>query len=449
MNHRVLDTGRFYGEVAEPWQETRLFRGFRNRKKYAYIELPRGHDKTGAAAWDALYSLLAHGPGQRIYAFAGDRDQARLFLDAIRGYLWRRQELSPGVVVQSNRVMVPERDSVITVESSDVPSSYGIKPTRLYLDELHAWRDEELFASLLSASGKIPRCKVIVTTNCGHDKTSFCYRVRETARQSDHWYFFSAHGWLATWVSADWIESQRQILSEASFRRLILNEWVGGTGQFVHPSLVDACVDPDVHPRRHSSQNRVAIACDLGITRDNTAIAVVEQQDNGSHRLVWMDVFCGSEAEPVNVRDVENTVLSLTRELPQAETLVDPWQMQGFLQDCDDDRVQPFTFSGKTLNELTSNLRWLVNVGRLKWYPDAGRVTAPDQDIDLAEEMKNLVVREMSYGSRIDHGPGHKSDRCMALAMACWHLTLSDRNPKPAAPPLFSLALVSDSTLGR
>jgi hypothetical protein len=79
MNHRVLDTGRFYREVAEPWQETRLFGGFRNRKKYAYIELPRGHDKTGAAAWDALYSLLAHGPGQRIYAFAGDRDQARLF----------------------------------------------------------------------------------------------------------------------------------------------------------------------------------------------------------------------------------------------------------------------------------------------------------------------------------------------------------------------------------
>jgi len=68
-NERVLEDGRKYGDVAEPWQ-LELDRALIENPR-TYLEFPRGHDKTGRLASHALVWLL-EGSNKLGYAAGGD-----------------------------------------------------------------------------------------------------------------------------------------------------------------------------------------------------------------------------------------------------------------------------------------------------------------------------------------------------------------------------------------
>ena len=52
--------------------------------------------------------------------------------------------------------------STLTVLASDAPSAYGLRPDWIAVDELAEWRRRELWDSLWSATGKRPRCRMLV-----------------------------------------------------------------------------------------------------------------------------------------------------------------------------------------------------------------------------------------------------------------------------------------------
>jgi hypothetical protein len=72
--------------------------------------------------------------------------------------------------------------------------------------------------------------------------------------------------------------------------------------------------------------------------------------------------------------------------------------------------VQEFSFGSGNQSKCAELLLTSIRNRRVKVWPDES----------LADEMTTLVVREMSYGWRVDHQPGKHNDRAVCVMMALW-----------------------------
>lgn len=189
----VLADGRTAGDglAADPWIGERLLapilavdeRGL-PRYRLAYVELPRGHWKSGGIAAIATAEAALY-PDTDVVVGAADTDQARIILENVGGYLHRNPELGALFTVRRDEFQTTG-GSRIRVISSDAPSAYGLGGThrrfRVICDELTAWRSDDLWVALASASGKVENAQVVVLSNAGFDaERSWQWAVRRTA----------------------------------------------------------------------------------------------------------------------------------------------------------------------------------------------------------------------------------------------------------------------------
>lgn len=90
---------------------------------------------------------------------------------------------------------------------------------------------------------------------------------------------------------------------------------------------------------------------------------------------------------------------------------MDPWQAKSTLERFQYvARIEPFTFTGGHIDEMTRNLYALAHSGQLELFPDPG----------LERELLDVQVIEKEYGLRIDHRRGMHDDRVIALGMASY-----------------------------
>ncbi|MGH3053938.1 MAG: hypothetical protein ACRDL7_03050, partial [Gaiellaceae bacterium] len=147
----VLADGRTVGEglVSDPWIRDRLLvpilavdEAGLPRYRLVYLELPRGHWKSGGAAAIATAEAALH-PSTDVVVGAADTEQARIILENVAGYL--RLNAALGALFTSRRdEFFTEAGSRIRVISSDAPSAYGLGGThrrfRVITDELTTWK---------------------------------------------------------------------------------------------------------------------------------------------------------------------------------------------------------------------------------------------------------------------------------------------------------------------
>ena len=83
-----VEDGRRWIDAAHDFQRADVLAVLEDRERpYHWISRPRGGSKTTDAGALALAWLLTGEPGARYYAAAGDRDQARLLLDAVERFI--------------------------------------------------------------------------------------------------------------------------------------------------------------------------------------------------------------------------------------------------------------------------------------------------------------------------------------------------------------------------
>ena len=138
----VLDSGALWGETATDWQRedaAALLDHSPDAPRLHFLTRPRGGSKTTDLAAVALAALVAQAPTRSTsHAFARDRDQAALLLDALSG-LVARTGLGGLVDVGSWSVTVRESGARLAVESADAASAYGHLPFLVIADELAQW----------------------------------------------------------------------------------------------------------------------------------------------------------------------------------------------------------------------------------------------------------------------------------------------------------------------
>jgi len=419
----VLSDGRRVGDAvgADPWITTSMLQPVfavdadgLPLNKLVYLELARGHWKSGGIAAVALAEAILHGSTDVVIA-AADADQARVVFDNIAGYLDRNPALRASVKTRKDEFQIRAQRSRIRIISSDVPSSWGLGGThrrfRVIADELTAWpqeRGRELWTSLVSATGKVEDAQTIVLSNAGWDASrSWQWDVRETAKAQPWAHLFSASGVIATWVTRDWIERMRALLPPTAFDRLINNRWTSDHGDFVTKAQWARCVDLTRRPTAQGSGRHFA-GLDLGLRRDRTALAVVHREGE----LVVLDdlqVWEGSRADPVSIAAVERAVLDLATRFPGLQLVADPWEMQGSIERLKGRlRVVEYRFSASSVGKLSSVLYNAITTARLRVYPDP----------ELEAEILGLRVIPTASGWKFDHAVAGYSDQAVAVALA-------------------------------
>ena len=166
----LLEDGTPFGQVMEAWQRADFAALDAGTYRHAYLERPRGHSKTGDLGTEAVVELILGRPGQALYCAAADEGQAALLFDDVKGKFERHPTLRPLVRILQREVLVTATGSRLKVLASDAPSAYGLRPDWIAVDELAEWKRRDLWDSLWTATGKRPRCRVLVISTAGWDQ---------------------------------------------------------------------------------------------------------------------------------------------------------------------------------------------------------------------------------------------------------------------------------------
>lgn len=424
MKHeRRLEENVVYGQVAEPWQ-LECDRSILSHDR-VYTELPRGHDKTGRMACHALCWLL-DGVGKKGYATGVDKDNARLFRDEMKSQARRNQNIFGDIQFYNYVVENRKLGNIIEIISSDAPSNVGLKFHLLLINDFVDWKDRDFFEVLISATGKLPNIKVWVESNAGKQKKGYKWDFREYTRGSPRWYFKTTKKWLAGWTPKEWFTEMSKIMSVPQYRRLIENEWIEEMDAFLTSDQVMAITNPELRPAmvRPDNVDLVATSTDLGISKDAASVASLGRvEGDNAIRLLDMRVFPGSKINPVQISDVEDEMESQIKRFDSDGVIVDPWNMRKTIQDKEFDwPIEEFAFSPANLMHLTSDVFRRVVNKQLEIYPESGPAVQSNELWDLQRELMTAIIRQMSYGERIDHRKSGYTDRVISLGMALWWL---------------------------
>lgn len=417
----VLEDGRRLGDVVAPFQRER-FEAW-DTKRRVYCESCTGSSKTtDVAGW--VLSMLRWLQGWEAAIYAVDRGQARKVLDAAEGFVRRNPDLRKywGLEIQRNRIVSTKSGGWCSVESSDVASAEGLLADCAICEQLESWPREDLWESVFSRSHK-REMKVIIIANAPYSENDWPHRIREWARRDPAWAFLEYIADDVPWFTEKSLAESRAGLRPATFERLFYNVVGAGEDVFLLPAQIDAIetlAGPAEAP--FSGYTALAAGCDYGRKRDATAVSVLGVKGNEIH-LLDQRVLVAPRNGEVMVEDVERELSDVVKAIDGGPIFVDPYEMVGVIQRRGREwNLKEFSFFGSTWNTLTTKVYAAVRDRILRIYPNASPAVQHGEPWSLRRELGEIVVREMAYGSRLDHRQNGHDDRAVSIFMALPYL---------------------------
>jgi phage terminase large subunit-like protein len=421
MSSLVLEDGRRWGEAAEPLQreDARAVLDPASTPPYHFLTRARGYAKTSDVAGFAASVMLAQlPPGARLYGLAADKEQGRLLLDSIDGYARRTRELAGALTVDAFKVTARRGGQVLEILAADAPSSYGLRPAFLVIDEVAQWAEtpgpRKLFDATTSALTKIEGARCVVITSAG-DPSHWSYRVLEHARADPLWHTHEIGG-PAPWADRGRLAEQKRRLLPSTYARLFDNLWMAGEDKLTTRDDVLACVG-HTGDLAYQAGQRYVVTLDVGLTNDRTVAVVAHSESRGEMLTVVVDriaVWQGSRDRPVRLDVVEAWLEEACRSY-EASLVFDPFQAAHLTQRLKQRGlwVVPFVFSQASVGRLAVTTYRLLR-DHLFDLPD---------DEALVDEFSGVRLVETSPGAfRIDHSSSGHDDRVIAVALAASHL---------------------------
>jgi hypothetical protein len=420
----VLEDGQKWGQLAREFQlaDAEAILGD-NGKPYNFLTRGKGASKTTDIAAIATALLLMAEARTQSYWIAVDRDQGKLAVESIRGFVDRTSGLSEALLVTADSAEAVSSGARLTVMASDAPSSHGWRPAALYVDEMCRWPDtagpQELWDSISAGAAKRSDSRMIVLTSAG-DPSHWSGRVIDHARKSKLWRVAEVPG-VCPWLDPERVEEQRQRLMPSTFRQLFLNEWCSGEDKLASREDIEACAVLDGPLEPNTRQFRYCLALDVGLTRDRTAVTVCHREGDRTIVLDRLAVWAGSHESPVLLQEVEDWIVKAATNY-RCRCICDPYQAVGLMQRLTSHRLaaEKFTFSQSSVGRLASTLFRLIRDKDLRLPRDA----------ELIDELAHVRLHETSPGTyRMDASSGHFDDRVLSLAMSAYTLLNEPQAP--------------------
>ncbi len=418
----VAESGARWGEVAtaDQWADARAVLASDGPRRH-WLGRSRGYSKTSDAAGLTLAALLDDLPaGSSGYAAAADRDQARLLVDALRGYVARTPELAGALQVDQWRATAMRRGTTLEALAADGPGNYGLRPAWLILDELAQWAETPsakiVYEALTTALPKVAGARMLVMTSAGAPSHWSAKVHTEALGEPLRWRVSDLHG-PPPWMDPDEVAGERRRLPASVFARLFSNVWsepedrLANEDDLLAAAVLDGPLEPD--PRW-----RYVATLDVGLTNDRTVcvVAHAEPETSAEGRRVQrvvvdrLAVWQGRRGDPVDLGAVEAWLLRVGRDY-RCTIVADPYQAAQLVQRLQGRGVsaRTWTFSATSVGRLGSGLHVLLRE----------RLLSIPKDDALLDELRRVRLRETSPGVfRLDHATGQHDDQAVAVALA-------------------------------
>lgn len=421
----VLEDGRPWGEAATEvqWADARAVLGSvgdPSAIRRHWVSRARGYSKTSDLAAMTLVAMIVLLPdGAKAYAVARDRDQARLLVDAMRGFVMRTPQLRGAVTFEVYGAASRGGAVCLEVIPADAAGAWGLLPHWVVIDELCQHPEtpsaRALWEAVTTSLPKVAASVAVVITTSGAPG-HWSREVYEHALEDELWRVSETHG-PAPWMDPAELASERARLPESSYLRLFENEWAQSEDRLFDPDDVRSCatLPGELDP---VPGVRYAIGVDLALRNDRAAVATCHAEGDGIDRKIVcdrLDVFTPSRHREVDLQVVEDLVCVRAGQYGRADCVFDPamaWQMMQRLR-RQHVRVVEHTFSASSNSRRALALLQLVREHRL---------VLPEDD-ELIDELLNLRLVERAPGVyRHDHDQGKHDDRATALGLAALHL---------------------------
>lgn len=421
---------RLLGDVADDWQDRdfhALDSGWRcvagqdieSSTLRAYLERPRGHDKTTGIAAMASWVLFASRRRIEGIAAASDREQSQLIRDAAEKLIANNPWLGTILQVRNYEVRNQFTKSRLQILATDAAGNYGKMPDFLIVDELTHWLQESNrlnWEALFSAVAKRAHCMVVIISNAGiGEGSSWQWQIREMARTEPSWYFSRIDGPKASWITPALLEEQRRMLPSSAYKRLWLNLWVPGAGDALEAADVEAAMTlKGPLPGKLRYDDHVHIGgIDLGIKQDHTAVCVLAAKPaTGRIKLAEIRSWKPPPGGQVSVQTVEDAILAMHCRYKVACWYYDPHEMSSTAQMLARRGIPiaEMKFTGQNLPMMASTILQVFRGRKIDLYPEP----------NLKRDLLRLCIVEKSYGYKLEaisDEYGH-ADRAIALAIA-------------------------------
>lgn len=382
--------------------------------RLVYIELARGHYKTGAVAGVSIAVALEEG-GTDVYAVASDLDQAHLLHEAIEGQCQRNRRLAAAFKRRRDSFEL-RNGSKIRVLSSDAPSAFGIgvdcRRLRIIADELTQWQRADLYHAVVTTLPKVADHQMVIISNAGVGPgKSWQWGVREAARQ--HGYLFSAQGTIASWIRPEDLEQVAKVVPPPIYQRYYGNVWVEEAGEFVPMELWDGCRG---ELAALDSDDVLVCGVDAAVSGDSFAIVSTTRdparRDDGV-AVRDVEIWAPPAGGFIDFEGPWEYLAGLCRRHRVAQVAFDVYQLHDFMTRFQREHAvwcRPFPQQAERA-QADSDLFQLIRTGRLRHNGDRG----------LREHIANcgfkVAASEDSRARLVKRGSG-KIDGAVALAMS-------------------------------
>jgi phage terminase large subunit-like protein len=401
------------GLTLEPFQR-RIARAVAGPEPEFVALLPRGQGKTHLLAAIALNHLVTV-ESAAIYAAAASREQARILFEAADRYA--RKLGHPQIVHRHLELRFcpdPSEPRVFTrhlrVLAADAPKLHGLTFTLAILDELQAFKDDEVWVALTSALHKQPGSKLVVISTAGMGADSPLGRLRTRALSQ---YIVKRKGavtsaqgpgfrlleWAvpetgdvddprvvkkanpASWITVDQLRERRAALPDLAFRRFVANQWTEREGHWLPPGAWQACIGQP----EFADGERVWVGVDVGGERSASAVVWVNERLH-----VGASIFHGEGG----VLECVGLVQELASRYELAEVIYDPWRFGQAAQELAQRGIPVVEFA-------QTDQRMIPASSRLHAAITERRLTVPD-DPELRKHAANAIAKHSRRGWRLD-----------------------------------------------
>jgi phage terminase large subunit-like protein len=414
--------------ILEPWQlfvYANVF-GFKWRHSglrrfiKVYLCVARKNGKTALSSPLGLYMMaLDNEEGAEVYSLASKKDQSRIVFDSAREQAKRTQSFLNKKGVEVFRHHIEQSDSASTYKplSSDTDSADGLNPHLVILDEVHAFKDRNMYGVMETAIGARSQPLLWAITTAGFDTTGICYELQVDLEKvlkreyddetqfgmiytldpnddfRDESLWIKANPNLGVSVKHDYLRGMvnkaiRQPANKNNVLTKHFNIWCSATEQFFSIDKWRELADPELDESRFYKKS-CYVGLDLASKIDLTAKvkifyedgiyyifediwlpeAAIENSHNSSYPA-WVEAnhLTKTKGEAINLDTIQESLVQDSKKFRISEAMYDPWNATQLAQNMIKSRIEmtEFRMTVANLSEPMKQLEALIREGKIK-----------------------------------------------------------------------------------
>ncbi len=408
----------------EDWQKERIFEplfeldpgtGLR-RYSLGLIGLPKKNSKSTMAAMIGNYFLFQDEEFGEIILTANSKDQSSwIIFDKLKKSLLMNREEFKHVKILDDAVEVKRTGTVARIVAPNYRTASGTNPSLTLYDELWAFELDTArkFWDELTQSPARRQPLALVFSYAGFEEDSLLYELYKKGLEGKDpkMFFLWEHKNLASWVTKDYLKTQRKRLRPNTYLRLHENRWTSGEEAFIDLDLWDRCVDKKHRPALPNKETSLVIGIDIGISHDCSAVVALAR-DEDKIKLACHRAWQPSKKKKIDLEaSVEGYIKELAKDYTVKEVRFDPYQFHRSATTLAKEGLNMVEFPQTTdrLTAMSQNLYDLIKGGNLVLYKDR----------EMRSHAEKATAKETPRGWRIvKKKASHKIDLIIALGMA-------------------------------